>query len=80
MEMSTAILNLLLYENVEGVNMMTRIFPRCLFKRFNDKNNLFKTFKWEKDQWSGITFYSNNEFRIFQVSKIEPEFCKAAME
>lgn len=41
---------------------MTRIFPKCLFKRFNEKNNIFKTYKWEKDQWKGNYLYRYNHF------------------
>mmetsp|Transcript_15292 Transcript_15292/g.14868 ORF Transcript_15292/g.14868 Transcript_15292/m.14868 type:complete len:147 (-) Transcript_15292:762-1202(-) len=51
-DISTSILHLLLHENYEGVMLMSRIFPKCLFKRFNNQGKLFKTFKWEKDQWS----------------------------
>mmetsp|Transcript_30744 Transcript_30744/g.22835 ORF Transcript_30744/g.22835 Transcript_30744/m.22835 type:complete len:107 (-) Transcript_30744:430-750(-) len=52
-DISTSILYYLLYENYEGVMLMSRIFPKVLFKRFNSQDNkLFKTFKWEKCQWS----------------------------
>jgi len=46
-----SILSQLLHANREGVLLMTRIFPRGLYKRVITDKQLFKQCDWEYEQW-----------------------------
>jgi hypothetical protein len=50
-DISISLLNNLLQLNQEGILLMSRIFPKSLFKRMNPKKKLFKTFSWSYDEW-----------------------------
>jgi len=47
----------LLYKNKEGVQLMSRIFPKALFKQVVTDKNLCQNYDWSLEEWK--EFFQN---------------------